>query len=84
MNTILGVIIGALLISLWRTAACGRRALDRERRARLDAEKFARSLEDELFLVRGMSDAAFGERTSAAVRRLVVKARGVEARKVWS
>ena len=42
MNTILGVIIGALLVSLWRTAARGRRRYEAERRARIEAEKFAR------------------------------------------
>jgi hypothetical protein len=48
------------------------------------ARRYAQTVEHELFLVRGISGALFGERTSAAVRRLLVKARGRDAQKVWS
>ena len=55
-----------------------------EREARLAAEHYAESLENELFKVRAISAAQPGERTVSAIRRLLVSARSRDDRKVWS
>jgi hypothetical protein len=86
---IIGGLSAAVFIALdhgHRTWAAEHTARLNEQEARLAAQHFIESLENELFKVRAISGARPGERTASAVRRLLISARAPRTPKdkVWS